>query len=76
MATSELPGSLPDQLESLETTFVRVNTRLVVIALALLGLVVGAGVISRHLFMTRATRGLRENARRLYASDESKQKQQ
>jgi hypothetical protein len=34
MATSELPGSLPDQLESLETTFVRVNTRLVVIALA------------------------------------------
>ena len=47
MATSELPGSLPDQLESLETTFVRVNTRLVVIALALLGLVVGAGVISR-----------------------------
>ncbi|MFM7160918.1 MAG: hypothetical protein ACKO3P_11175, partial [Planctomycetaceae bacterium] len=67
---------MPEQLESLETTVVRINTRLVVVAVTLLALLVGGSVVSRRLFLSRATRGLRESARRQYSMAEEEQRKQ
>jgi len=67
---------LPEHLEALETTTVRLNTRLVVVLVGGLLLLGVGSAISRHLFLSRATRQLRESARRLYGSEVLESRQQ